>query len=210
MTSVLMVDDHSIVLQGLRRVFEDRGVETLYEATSVVAGYRAFLRHHPDVSIVDLTYEGDDLGGLSLIQRIVSKDRNARVLVFSMHNDPTIILRALESGALAYALKDRSSTELGVAFERVLAGEPYLNHKLAMQVAMLRSKRDESPTRDLTGRETQILSLLAIGNRYDQIALKLGVSYKTVVNTCSSMRSKLQVKTLAELIRFAIITTRTK
>ena len=204
MTSVLLIDDHPIVLQGCRRVLEDMGAGPLYEATNVVAGYRAFLRHSPDVVIVDLTFQGDDLGGLSLVRRIASTNRKARILVFSMHNDPTIVSRALESGALGYVLKDKSSTEFAAAFGKVLVGEAYLSHTLAMQVAMLRSKGQGTATKDLTSREAQILSLLGKGNSYDKIAVKLGVSYKTVVNACSSMRAKLKVTTLAELIRFAI------
>ncbi len=204
MTSVLVVDDHPIVLQGCRRVLSEMGAGALHEASSVVAGYRAFHRHHPDVVITDLTFHGDDLAGLSLIRRIASSDKKARILVFSMHNDPTIVSRALESGALSYVLKDTSSTELTVAFEKVMLGEPYLSYKLAMQVAMLRSKGTKSVLGELTDRETQILSLIAKGNAYDKIATKLGISYKTVTNTCSSMRSKLKIATLAELIRFAI------
>lgn len=143
MTSVLIVDDHSMVLQGCRRVLADMGIEHVYEATTVVSGYRAFLRHHPDVVIADLTFQGDDLGGLSLIRRIASSDRKARILVLSMHNDPAIVSRALESGALSYVLKDMSSSEFSTAFEKVQLGEPHLSHRLAMQVAMLRAKGDE-------------------------------------------------------------------
>lgn len=204
MTTALVVDDHPIVLQGCRTVLRDLGVETMVEATSVVAGYRAFLRHSPDVVILDLTFEGDDLGGLSLISRIANSDKKARILVFSMHNDAAIVSRALESGALSYVLKDTSSSELVTAFEKVLIGEPHLSHKLAIQVAMLRSKGGRSATQDLTSREMQILALLGRGNSYDKIATKLGISYKTVTNACSAMRSKLKITSLAELIRFAI------
>jgi two-component system, NarL family, invasion response regulator UvrY len=204
MTSVLIIDDHPMVLQGCRRVLEDMGIERLYEATTVISGYRAFLRHHPDVVIADLTFEGDDLGGLSLIRRIASSDRKARILVLSMHNDPAIVSRALESGALSYVLKDMSSSEFSTAFEKVQLGEPHLSHRLAMQVAMLRSKGKDSATKDLTSREVQILALLGKGNNYDKIAAKLGISYKTVTNACSSIRTKLKINTLAELIRFAI------
>ena len=105
---------------------------------------------------------------------------------------------------LSYVLKDTPSSELVVAIEKVLLGEPHMSHKLAMQVAMLRAKGGKSPIQSLSSREVQILSLLGKGNSYDKIAMKLGVSYKTVTNTCSSMRAKLKVTTLAELIRFAI------
>jgi len=204
MTHVLIVDDHPMVLQGCRRVLLDIGICTLHEATSVISGYRAFLRHHPDIVVTDLTFHGDDLGGLSLIQRIVASKIRSRILVLSMHNDPTIISRALENGALSYVLKDMAPTEFAAAFQKVQAGEPHLNHKIAMQVAMLRAQKTMPSERKLTSRETQILSLLAHGNHYDMIAAKLGISYKTVTNACSSMRAKLKLNSLADLIRFAI------
>jgi len=203
-TQVLIVDDHPMVLQGCRRVLQDMGVCELREATSVMSGYKAFLRYHPDVVITDLTFHGDDLGGLSLIQRIASSKKRSRILVLSMHNDPTIVSRALESGALSYVLKDMAPTEFETAFKKVQSGEVYLNHKIAMQVAMLRAKGANAFEHNLTSRELQILSLLARGNKYEMIASKLCISYKTVTNACSSMRAKLKLNSLADLIRFAI------
>ena len=204
MTSVLIVDDHPIVLQGCRRVLQDMGIDAIKEVTSVISGYRAFLRQRPDIIISDLTFEGDDLGGLALIQRIAAKDHAARIIVFSMHDDPAIVSRALTNGALGYVLKDTSSSELAVAFAKMVAGEPHLSHDLAMKVAMLRAKTDRSPFSGLTDREIQILSLLGQGNSYDKITAKLGISYKTVTNATSLMRTKLKLTSLAELIRFSI------
>lgn len=204
MTSVLLVDDHPVILQGCRRILTDMGIKDFFEATSVVQGYRAFLRHRPDVVVADLTFQGDDLGGLSLIHRISSSSRKTRILVFSMHNDPTIVTRALESGAMSYVLKDGASTEFSAAFANVVAGKPHLSHKVAMQVAMLSAKSTPTALGDLTEREMQILSLLGKGNDYTKIASKLGISYKTVTNASSAIRSKLKIGTLAELIRFAI------
>lgn len=204
LTSVLVVDDHPIVYQGCRRVLQELAVDTVFDAATVVAGYRSFLRLKPDMVIADLTLSGDDLGGLALIRRIRRSNSDVRIVVFSMHNDPTIVARALDCGALGYVLKDAPSSELKAACERVLVGEPYLNHKLAMQLALMRSRNDTPSLKELSERERQVLSLLARGNTYDQIAAKLGVSYKTVANTSSLVRDKLKVKNLAGLIRFAI------
>jgi two-component system invasion response regulator UvrY len=94
MTCVLIIDDHPIVLQGARRVLLDAGVESVLEARDIVAGYRLYRRHRPDVVIVDLSLQGNGLGGLPLIQRIKAHDPRARILVFSMHSDPIIVSRA--------------------------------------------------------------------------------------------------------------------
>ena len=203
MTSVLIIDDHPIVLQGLRRVLEDAGVKPVLEAREVTSGYRLFRRNRPDVIIVDLGMQGSVLGGLDLIRRMRSHEPCTCILVFSMHNDPTIVARALEAGATGYLLKDRSSDELMKAFEQVRSGKPYLSEDLAMRVALLRTGV-ENPLVDLTPRQSQILSLLAKGKTYSSIAEELGVSYKTVVNTCLHLKRTLGAKNLPELIRVAV------
>ena len=93
-TSVLVIDDHPIVLQACRRLLEDAGVASVLEAGDVAAGYELFCRDNPDVVIVDLAMEKNSLGGLSLIQRINSHDPQAHILVLSMHRDPIIVARA--------------------------------------------------------------------------------------------------------------------
>ena len=203
MTSVLIIDDHPIVLQGLRRVLEDADVKPVLQARDVTSGYRLFRRNRPDVIIVDLGMLGSVLGGLDLIRRMRSHEPCTCILVFSMHNDPMIAARALEAGATGYLLKDRSSDELMKAFEQVRSGKPYLSEDLAMRVALLRTGV-ENPLVDLTPRQSQILSLLAKGKTYSSIAEELGVSYKTVVNTCLHLKRTLGAKNLPELIRVAV------
>jgi two-component system invasion response regulator UvrY len=202
MTSVLIIDDHPIVLQGCRRMLEDAGVKTVLEARDATSGYRLYRRHHPDVVIVDLAMQGGGLGGLEVIRRMRSHDPRSRILVFSMHGDPIIAARALEAGATGYVLKD--SNELMKAFDQVRSGTPYLSNDLAMQVALVRTGVRANPLADLTPRELQTLSLLAEGKPYGRIAEELNVSYKTVVNACSQLKQKLNAKNLPELIRAAV------
>jgi two-component system, NarL family, invasion response regulator UvrY len=202
MTSVLIIDDHPIVLQGCRRMLEDAGVKTVLEARDATSGYRLYRRHHPDLVIVDLAMQGGGLGGLEVIRRMRSHDPRARILVFSMHSDPIIAARALEAGATGYVLKD--SNELMKAFDQVRSGTPYLSNDLAMQVALVRTGVRANPLADLTPRELQTLSLLAEGKPYGRIAGELNVSYKTVVNACSQLKQKLNAKNLPELIRVAV------
>jgi two-component system, NarL family, invasion response regulator UvrY len=204
MTSVLIIDDHPIVLQGCRRILTDAGVETVLEARDLVSGYRLYRRHHPDVVVIDLAIKRDGLGGLPLIKRIRAHDPRTRILVFSMHGDPIIVARALEAGAKGYVLKDTSSDEFLKAFEQVRAGSPYLSGELAMQVALVQTGVHRNPLADLTPRELQALALLAEGQPYGQIAVTLNVSYKTVANLCSQLKQKMGARSLSELIRFAV------
>lgn len=204
MTSVLIIDDHPIVLQGCRRMLEDAGVTVVLEARDAVSGYRLYRRHRPDVVIIDLAMQGSGLGGLPLIRRISAHDRRVRILVFSMHSDPIIVARALEAGATGYVLKDTSSADLLEAFEKVRAGQPYLSNDLAMQVALAHTPARQNPLAELTPRELQTLALLAEGKPYGRIAEEINVSYKTVVNVSSQLKQKLDARNLPELIRTAV------
>jgi len=147
-TSVLIIDDHPIVLQGCRRILEDAHVDTVLEARDAVSGYRSYCRHKPDVVVIDLAMQGKGLGGLELIRRIKSQNARARILVFSMHSDPTIVARALKAGATGYVIKDTSSEEFVEAFEKVRAGTPHLSNELAMQVALIGTGSGGNPLRD--------------------------------------------------------------
>src|SRR3974377_354967 len=170
MTSVLIIDDHPIVLQGCRRMLEDAGVETVLEARDPTSGYRLYRRHHPDVVIVDLTMQGNRLGGLHGIRRQPAHRSPTRLLLSTLHSDPTSAARALEAGATGYVLKDTSSHELMKAFEKVRTGTPYLDNELALQVALVRTGLRANPLADLTQRELQTLALLAQGKPYSRIA----------------------------------------
>ncbi len=204
MTSVLIIDDHPIVLQGCRRVLEDAGIAPVLAASDLVAGYRLYRRHRPDVVIVDLAIQGKGLGGLELIRRIRAHDPGAHILVLSMHNDAMIVSRSLQAGASGYVLKDTSSDELVRAVQQVAGGVPFLSGDLAMKVALSGASARQNPLADLTPRELQVLALLADGRPYDRIASELNVSYKTVVNVSSQLKQKLQAGTLPELVSTAV------
>ena len=199
-TSVLIVDDHPILLQGCRRILEDIGVERIFEAQNIATGYRQFLRHNPKMVLVDLSFQGNGLAGLALVERIKRHNSQARILVLSMHSDPVVVTRALNAGATGYVIKDTSTEELVRAVNRVLKGLPYLSDDLSSKIVFAR----KGPLTDLTPRELQTLGLLAEGKTYGSIAAHLNVSYKTVVNICWQLRQKLAVRNLQELVSTAV------
>ena len=204
MTSVLVIDDHPIVLKGCRRVLEDAGVQIVLEARGIVSGYRLYCRRHPDVVVIDLKMGAQNLGGLSLIQRMRVRDSRTQILVFSAHDNPAIMTSALEAGASGYLLKDSASEELARAVEQVGTGKPYLSHRVAIEVALWRSNPQPDPFADLTQREIQMLTLLSQGRSYALIAAELGVRRRTVLDMGSQLRLKLRVRSLPELILKAI------
>jgi DNA-binding NarL/FixJ family response regulator len=204
MSSALIIDDHPIVLRACRKLLDDAGVASIYDASDFVTGYRLYHKRRPDVVVVDLVISGNGLGGLDLIRRIRLRDPRARILVFSMHADPVIVARALEAGATGYVVKDAPPDEFVAAFEKVRIGEPYLSHMIAMDVALVGARARPNPLSQLSAREIQTLALLAEGKPYSLIAEEMNISYKTVVNVCSLLRRKLGVGSLAELIGLAV------
>ncbi|KQP29693.1 two-component system response regulator [Methylobacterium sp. Leaf104] len=202
--SILIADDHPVILRGFRTLMEDAGMTTIHEATTIVEAYRAFYRQRPGMVVADLTFGDQGLTGLSLIRRIRTLERRTRILAFSMHDDPTIIARALENGAIGYVLKDAPATEFLRAFDQVRRGKSYLDHDIALRVAMLNATAERSSASDLSERELQVLSLIKDGNSYQAIAEKLSMKYKTVVNVISAIRRKSGSRSFAELVNFSM------
>jgi two-component system, NarL family, invasion response regulator UvrY len=204
MTKILVIDDHPIIVQGCCQLLQDAGLGMALEANSVAAGVRAFHRFSPDVVIVDLGLDGNELSGLELIERLRAADSKISVLVFSMHRDPVIISRALAAGATGYLVKDSAATQLVDAVRAVAAGRPYIDHDVAVELAWASHKKEPSLMADLNTRELQVLTMLSKGKSYNEIAKNLRVSYKTVVNTSSTLKARLGARTLSELIRLAV------
>jgi DNA-binding NarL/FixJ family response regulator len=134
----------------------------------------------------------------------LSHDRRFLILVLSMHRDPTIVLQALEAGALGYVLKDSATEDLLKAIEEVQRGNRYLSHSLTIEVAVSRTPPRLQSLAELTSRELDALALLAKGKTFSQIAQELKVSYKTVVNISWQLKKKLDVDNLPALVQKAM------
>ena len=203
-TLVLIIDDHPFVLQGCARILEEAGLARVLQANGLADGYRQYRANKPNVIIVDLSIKTATLGGLSFVRRLRLHDKKTPILVLSMHSDPMIIRRGLEAGATGYVLKDAPSEEFLRAFNTVRQGKPYLSHEVASEIAFNETLASSSPLQSLTVRELQTLALIAEGKSYGNIAEELSISYKTVANTTSQIKTKLGTRTLPELMRIAI------
>jgi len=127
MCKVLLVDDHPIIVAACRWLLQQETGTTVLDATDALSGYQAFLQHKPDVIVVDLRLQGEDLGGLGLIERIRSCAPKAAILAFSMHLDPVVISAAMRAGATGYLIKDAPPEELTRAVEYVRSGRRYMD-----------------------------------------------------------------------------------
>jgi DNA-binding NarL/FixJ family response regulator len=186
--------------------FESRGASEILQAQSAPEGFRLYRTQKPDVVVLDLAMRTGALNGLSFIRGLRLHDQETPISVFTMHGDPVIVSRALELGATGYLLRDAPSNEFIKAFKRVRDGRRYLSHDVAADVAFTQAREKTNPLRRLTLRELQTLALVAEGKPYGIVADHLNVSYKTVANTCTQLKSKLGAQTLPELMWIAIIT----
>jgi len=203
-TRVLLIDDHPIVLQGCKKLLEDAGAAEVVEAQRASEGFRLYRKRKPDIIVVDLAMQAGSLSGLSFLRRVRRIDRDTPILVLTMHRDPMVVGRALEVGASGYVLKDAPPEEVILAFQKVREGKSYISHDLASDVVFTRISDKAHKLDRLTPRELQTLVLVAEGKPYGEIAEELKVSYKTVANICTQLKSKLGARTRPELMRIAI------
>ena len=199
---VLIVDDHRIVASGCRALFGDDPDIVILEASDAESGEHAFVDEHPDVCVLDINLP--TVSGFELARRILARDGAARIIMFSMNDDPIFAARAIEVGAKGYVSKTGDPCDLMEAVREVGKGGTYLPPALARSIAFAGPAFARSPLSKLTSREMEILRLLSAGKNLSEIAWLIHSSYKTVANTSSIMRQKLGVRTSAELVLLAI------
>ena len=198
---LLLVDDHTVVREGVRRLLSVSVEATVVEAKTGREALSVFRAEKPEVVILDLNLPGS--GGLDLLRRLLIEDPRTRVLIFSMHTTPLYVARALQAGARGYISKSAGADELVDAIKQVMAGGRYVERDLASDLAVNVLGSDESG-KALSARELDIMRLLAKGKGLSDIADALGISYKTVANTCTAIKHKLLVERTSDLIRVAV------
>jgi two-component system, NarL family, invasion response regulator UvrY len=200
---VLLVDDHAVVRAGYRMLLKNsENIEVVAEADSGEQACKAFIDLQPDVIVMDLSMPG--IGGLEAIRRIIARDANAKILVFSMHEDTVFVEQVLQAGAQGYISKSSAPEILVEAIKELAAGKIHLDADIVQRLAIQKSRGKNSLFSGLSTREFEIFCLLAEGLNTSEIAKRLSLSYKTVANYSTQIKAKLNVSTVAELARLAI------
>lgn len=200
---ILIVDDHGVVREGLRRLLSLHFCAEIFECADVETGLAAFKREQPDIVILDLNLDG--AGGLEMLRRTLATDGAARIIIFSMHHEPVYAVRAMRAGARAYVSKSAPVDELIAAIEKVSGGGDYIDQELASRISVSPVMVDD-PLKSLSIREVEILRLLGQGKSMTAISENLGIAYKTVANIITQMKIKMGVDRTADLIRLAVET----
>lgn len=200
---IVLADDHRVVRTGLGLLLEaEEAIDVVAEAGDIDSALRAVLGHKPDVLVLDLNMPGTQtsLEALSLIRE---RSAQTATVVLTMQEDPEYARSALRAGALGYVLKEAADTELVEAVRRAAEGRTYLNPSLGARLAAL-PEQPAGPPDDLSGRELEVLRLIALGHTNAEIGEQLFLSVRTVETHRAHVQQKLGRTTRAELVRYAL------
>lgn len=201
--SILLVDDHPVVREGYRRLLEMHAeFRVCAEGEDAQSAYIQYKRHRPSVVVMDLGLRG--VGGIEAVRRIREWDKDARILIFSMHEGAAFALKAFEAGAAGYVTKSSDPAELVRAVAAVVRGGHFLSEDVARALAADRLSGRQHLTESLTPRETEILRLLATGLSSEEIAPLLSLSHKTVRNHHYAIKAKIGARSDAHLVWLAV------
>ena len=205
---ILLADDHKITRQGLRSLIDKQSdMEVVAEAEDGRTAVSLVGELLPDVVIMDVSMP--DLNGMEATRQIIGAFSGVKIIALSMHSDELFVIEMLKSGALGYLLKDCAFEELERAIRAVVDGQTYLSPSISGVVVNgylhRLSKADFSGLEVLTHREREVLQLMAEGKSTKQIALKLHISVKTVETHRRQIMNKLDIHTVAELTKYAIL-----
>ena len=204
MIKVVVVDDHAVVREGLKRIIsENPGMAVTGEAGDGNEAIRVIQSEPCDVVLLDITMP--DKSGLDVLKQLHAESPRLPVLVLSMHSEDQYAIRVLRAGAAGYLTKESAPAKLVQAIRKVVRGGKYVTSTLAEKLVVgLDSDPSKAPHQILSDREYQVLCLIASGKTVSQIAEELALSVKTISTYRVRMLEKLNMKNNAELTRYAI------
>ncbi|MBX2869456.1 MAG: response regulator transcription factor [Acidiferrobacterales bacterium] len=203
MINVLLVDDHSVVRAGYKALLQSaEDIQVVAEAETGERGCQLYASLQPDVVVMDLSLPG--IGGLKAIRHMIARDSNAKIIVFSMHDDISIVEKALDAGSKGYITKNSVPDIMVDAVREIAKGHSYIEPALKEKLALRGASGQDDNLSGLTPREFEIFLLLAQGHSAQEAANRLALSYKTVANYTTQIKTKLKLSTVTEIVHLAL------
>ena len=203
--TLLLVDDHPVVREGLRSLLEERtSCRVIGEANNGREAVELCDRHKPDLVLMDLTMP--EVNGIEATQTILDRHPSTRILILSINTDRQFVTSAFAAGAKAYLIKEEAFSEIARAIDCVREGKMFVSATISGQVLseMQTPSEEKDPLAELSDRELEVLRLLADGHTSKEIGFKLDVSSKTVDSHRQHIMKKLGINSLPGLTKFAI------
>ncbi|MDD5765714.1 MAG: response regulator transcription factor [Candidatus Marinimicrobia bacterium] len=204
MIRVLIIDDHTVVREGLKQIFSDESdIEVVDEARTGDEGLAKIEKHRPDVILLDISLPGKS--GIEIIRQVKNQKIPSKILVLTMYSEDQYAIRVLKSGADGYLTKDSASAELLSAVRQIYHKGKYINPSLAIKLASEIDDHSEKSLHErLSNREFQVMKMLAAGKTVSEIALELNLSVKTISTNRSRLLEKTGLRNNAEVMKYAM------
>ena len=204
MKKILIADDHSAIRNGVKLILTSEFHDVEFgEATNSNEIFKKLKEKKWDLLILDMNMPGRN--GLEVLKQLKEEKSSVKVLMFSMHPEDQIALRAFRTGASGYLSKDTADTQLIIAVNQILNGKKYITPEMAEQmVAQLENPTDKLPHELLSNREYQTLLLIASGKTISQIAEELSLSVPTISTYRARILEKMNFKNSAELTHYSL------
>ncbi len=199
---VVLADDHAIVREGLERVLKVNDIEVVGFASDVSSAWKIYSKQKPDVLVLDLSMPGST--GIDGVQFILKRAPNAKIVIFSIHENIQLVERVLKAGASAYVAKSNNLTDIVTAIKRAAKNKSYISSALAQTMVYSRLESEKNPISVLSEREFTIFCLMANGKSNLEISTEVFLAEKTVANYIAQIKQKLKLKNTADLVRLAI------
>jgi len=201
--NVMLVDDHAVVRMGFKMLLETSDdIKVIAEAENGEEAIKLYMEHKPNVIVMDITMPG--MGGMEAIERILTKESSAKILVLSAHEDSVHPKRVLNAGAMGYVTKRSAAEELIKAIRAVASGKKYIEASVAQQMAIQQLSGTQNPVDVLSEREFEVFMSLAKGKTTNEIAETLFLSPRTVGTHLYNIKQKLNASNSAEIALIAM------
>jgi two-component system, NarL family, invasion response regulator UvrY len=200
--TVLIIEDHPIVREGCQLILSERSDMEVIEATTAADGLALNKFSKPDIIVLDIGLP--DASGIDIMPKLHAENAKAAIIVFSMCGTKSFVTSAFKKGAVGFLTKNDDPKAFLAAIEKTRGGEIYLGQAVAQKLAMTSLTSPSHPLADLRKRERQIIAALGKGHTSMEIAAELDLSYKSVANAISIIKQKLNITSMAALVKFAV------
>ena len=204
MIRAVVVDDHAVVRSGIKLLLDrERDIDVVGEAGSAKDAIFTVRALKPDVILLDVVMPGES--GIEVLPKLLKESAETKVLVLSMQDDPSYVREAFAAGASGYVLKEAADTEVVAAVREVAKGGRYVHPELGARLVAAETEAARRAEEDpLSDREREVLRLLALGHKNQEIAKQLYISVRTAETPRAHIMQKLRLQTRAELVRYAL------